>query len=83
MTIASVTEVIEVIGYRRGHPCKWRRLGNLAGSSLTPLFLPILKVAILLGPLSILYSLAPLVLALFSQRLLVASDALHMLLRRV
>jgi hypothetical protein len=40
------------------------------------------KLAILLGPLRILNSLATLVLALFSQRLLVASDALHMLLRR-
>jgi hypothetical protein len=47
VTIASVTEVIEVIGYRRGHPCKWRRLDNLAGSPLTPHFLLMVKLAIL------------------------------------
>ncbi len=62
---------------------KRKRLDNLARSSLTPRFLLLIKLAISLDPSRSLYSLVPLVLALFSQRLLVASDALHMLLRRV
>jgi hypothetical protein len=59
---AEVIEVTEVIGYRRGHPWKWIRLDNLAGSPLTPHFLLMVKLAVLLDPLRILYSLAPLVL---------------------
>jgi hypothetical protein len=86
----SLAPVLPCRGYRgyrsyrlpKSHPCKWRRLDSLAGSSLTPRFLPIVKVVSSLDPLRLLYSLAPLLLALFSQRLLVASDGLHMLLRR-
>src|SRR5829696_7815175 len=50
-------------GYRsyrspKRHPCKWRWLDNLAGSSLTPLFLPMVEVVSSLDPLRILYSSA-------------------------
>src|SRR5688572_25706000 len=55
---AEVIAVTEVIGYRRSPPCKWRRLGNLARSPLTPLFLPMVKLAILLDPSRSLYSSA-------------------------
>ena len=54
--------VTEVISYRRGHPCKWRQVSNLARSPLTPHFLPMVKLAISLDPLGSLCSLAPLVL---------------------
>jgi len=54
----SVTEVIEVIGYRSGHPCKWSWLDNLAGSPLTPHFLFMVKLAVSLDPLRSLYSSA-------------------------
>jgi hypothetical protein len=33
---SKVIKVTEVIGYRSGHPCKWKRLDNLAGSPLSP-----------------------------------------------
>jgi hypothetical protein len=78
---SAVIAVTEVIGNRRGT----RASGDgetLAWSSLTPHFLLMVKLVISLDPSRSLYSLAPLVLALFSQRLLVASDSLHMLLRR-
>jgi hypothetical protein len=55
---AEVIEVTEVIGYRRSHPCKWRRLGNLAGLPLTPHFLFMVKLAISLDPSRSLYSSA-------------------------
>src|SRR5215211_1745751 len=51
---AEVIAVTEVIGYRRSHPCKWRRVDNLARSPLTPRFLLLVKLAILLDPLRIL-----------------------------
>jgi hypothetical protein len=57
-----VIAVTEVIGYRRGHPCKWNWLDNLARSPLTPRFLLLVKLVISLDPLRSLYSLAPLVL---------------------
>jgi len=50
---SKVIAVTEVIGYRRGHPCKWRRLDNLGGSPLTPRFLLLGKLAISLDPLRI------------------------------
>ena len=55
---SAVIAVTEVIGYRRGHPCKWRRLGNPARSPLTPRFLLMVKLAILLDPSRSLYSSA-------------------------
>ena len=51
---SEVIKVTEVIGYRRGHPCKGRRLDNLARSPLTPRFLLLVKLAISLDPLRIL-----------------------------
>jgi CheY-like chemotaxis protein len=50
---SAVIAVTEVIGYRRSPPCKWRRLGNLARSPLTPHFLLMVKLAISLDPLRI------------------------------
>jgi hypothetical protein len=58
-SLAEVIAVTEVIGYRRGYPCKWRRPDNLAGLPLTPHFLPMVKLAILLDPLRSLYSFTP------------------------
>jgi hypothetical protein len=55
---SAVIAVTEVIGYRRGHPCKCRRLDNLARSPLTPRFLLMVKLAILLDPSRSLYSSA-------------------------